>query len=196
MKYVRYLCLAAAMAIGAINSAGAVTIFTANLTEAQEVAPPAPLGASGSALLRLNDAMTRLEMTVQLFGLDLDGNQTASVDDDVVAMHIHAAPAGVNGGVVFGLISPNSDLNGDLTIDPVAGLIFSAWDVGEGNGTDLPLQLGNLFNQGLYFNVHTTASPAGQVRGQIVSEPAALGLLAGGLAVAGFMRRRGHQASN
>ena len=193
MKYMKSLCLGAAMALGSINAAGAVTIFSANLTEAQEVAAPTPLGASGSATLVLNNAMTRLEMTIQLFGLDLDGMQTISTDDNVLAMHIHAAPAGVNGGVVFGLISPNNDLNGDLMIDPVAGLISSAWDVGEGNaGTDLALQLGNLFAEGLYFNVHTPVSPAGQIRGQIaaVSEPATLGLLAGGLALAGFVRRR------
>ncbi len=191
MKYLQSLCLAAAMALGLVQTAGAVTIFSASLTEAQEVAPPTPLGASGTATLVLNDLMTRLEMNIQLFGLDLDGTQTATTDDNVVAMHIHAAPAGVNGGVVFGLISPNSDLNGDLMIDAAAGTISSAWDVGEGNaGTDLALQLGNLFSRGLYFNIHTPVSPAGQIRGQIVSEPAVLGLLASGLLFAGFLRRR------
>lgn len=191
MKLLQAIGLAAAVTFGGAQAASAVTMFTANLTEDQEVTAPTPLGASGTAKLTLNDAQTRLEMTVQLFGLDLDGMQTATNDDDVVAMHIHAAPKGVNGGVVFGLISPNNDLNSDLMIDPVAGLISSAWDVGEGNaGTDLALQLGNLFARGLYFNVHTPASPPGQIRGQIVSEPTVLGLLASGAVLAGIAARR------
>lgn len=194
MKLLQAMGLAAAVTLGGTQAVNATTMFTADLTEAQEVAAPMPLGASGMATLVLNAAMTRLEMTIQLVGLDLDGLQTATVDDNVTAMHIHAAPVGVNGGVVFGLLGLMSDLNGDLMTDPVTGLVSSAWDLGEGNGTDLNLQLGNLFSEGLYFNVHTMASPGGQIRGQIVGvpEPTGLAMLAGATVIVGFaVRRRG-----
>src|SRR5690606_34486374 len=91
-----------------------------------------------------------------------------------------------NGPVVFGFIGPNSDTNGDLVIDPVAGTIFSAWDLLEGNGTTLAAQLDGLLNAGLYLNVHTNAFPAGEIRGQIlrvaqVPAPSVLGLTVIGL---------------
>lgn len=157
------LALAPGLALAAEN-------FSAALTGSQQVGP-VDTTANGSAQLLLNDDANALSMVIQITGLDLDGNQTADPDDDVVAMHIHAAPAGLNGGVVFGLISPNNDLDGDLVIDPVAGTITSVWDGAEGNGTTLAAQLNNLRSSGLYFNVHTPANPGGEIRGQIGPSP-------------------------
>ena len=150
--------------------ASAVTVFNATLSGDQEV-PPVASAASGTATLQLNDIQDQLTISIQLFGLDLDGNQTATPDDDVTAFHIHDGDAGVNGPVVFGFISPNNDLNGDLTIDAAAGTVFSVWDLNEGNNTTLGAQLADLFNTGLYFNAHTPANPGGEIRGQIVPEP-------------------------
>lgn len=168
-------------------------LFQADLTADQEVPTPGDVTASGSATLLLNDAMDRLEISIQLFGLDLDGLQTAAdPSDDVTAAHIHSAPAGTNGAVVFGFINPNNDTNGDLVIDAVAGTIFSAWDLAEGLSTTLAAQLPNLLASGLYINVHTPSFPAGAIRGQVVrvAEPGVLGLF--GLAFAAFawVRRR------
>lgn len=169
--------------------------FNSILTGDQEV-PPTGSPATGSAELMLNDEETRLEMNIEISGLDLDGNQTPdNPNDDVVGLHIHSAPAGETGPVVFGLISPESDENNDVTIDPVAGTVSSAWDVDEGNETTLTEQLPNLFNNGLYFNVHTPAFPSGEIRGQIeavsesVPEPSALMGLAA-IASAGLLLRK------
>lgn len=167
----------ALLALATLKTAHAVLIFSADLTGDQEV-PPVTTAASGIASLALNDAQTQLEIDIQLFGLDLDGNQTADPDDDVVALHIHNAPVGENGPVVFGFINPNSDLDNDLAIDPVAGTVFSVWDLNEGNSTTLADQLPNLFSGALYLNAHTPVNPGGEVRGQIfrVPEPSTLGL--------------------
>lgn len=169
-------------------AAHAGMIFTASLNGGQEV-PPNNSTASGIANLFLNDAQTRLTMKIVLSGLDLDGNQTTDTADDVLAMHIHRAPRGSNGGVVFGLIGPNSDENGDLIIDAANGIISSAWDLDEGNGTTLVAELANLFGGGLYFNVHTPAFGGGEIRGQIgVPEPGSIALF--GIALLALFARK------
>ena len=177
-------CFLLSLLVMAPNQAAATLMFSAALDGAQEVPLPTGSAATGMALLELNDAQTRLEISIQLNGLDLDGLQTASPDDDVVGLHIHRGGFGVNGPVVFGFIGPNNDLNADLLIDPLAGLVTSAWDLNEGNATTLAAELPSLFSEGLYFNVHTPAFPAGEIRGQIlqVPEPAMLGLMGIGLA--------------
>ena len=164
--------------------------FSASLTGDQET-NPVVTDAFGTASLTLNEAQDRLEMLIQLVGLDLDGNQTPEDDqDNVVGVHIHNAPRGDDGGVVFGLISPNSDENDDLIMDPVAGTLFSAWDLTEGNNTTLADQIPALLSAGLYFNVHTPRNQPGEIRGQIVPEPSALVMICGALAAAGFWGRR------
>lgn len=168
----------------------ATTIFEATLSGTQEV-PPVVSPASGTALLTLNTTQTRLEMSLNLTGIDLDGNQTADTNDDLVGLHIHRAPAGANGAIVFGLFSPNSDTNGDLVIDAIAGTVFSAWDLNEGLNTTLAAELQFLLANGLYLNVHTPEFPAGAIRGQIlrVPLPAPIALL--GLGMLGLALARG-----
>lgn len=192
------MALLTVLSLGAWSHAHALMFFDATLSGAQEV-PPVLSPASGSAELTLNDAQTELEILISIAGLDLDGNQTPGVDDDdVVAAHIHQAPAGSNGGVVFGFISPNSDTDNDLVIDAAAGTIFSVWDGAEGEGTTLSAQLANLMSSGLYINIHTPAFTGGEIRGQItpsvaIPEPAILGLFGfglAGLALSSTTRRR------
>jgi hypothetical protein len=147
--------------------------------------------AFGSATLTLNEAQDRLFISIETSGIDFDGNQTPNdLSDNLTVAHIHRAPFGSNGPVVFGFVGPNSDTNGDLVIDPVAGPITSAWDLTEGNNTTLAAELANLFADGLYINIHTNEFRGGEIRGQIllVPTPAAGTLLAGGMLL--LTRRR------
>jgi hypothetical protein len=144
--------------------------------------------------------MTALTYDISIFGIDFTGAQTPGTADNLTAMHIHAAPVGVNGPVVFGFLNPNSDVNPpDLVITPfvgmVGGRVTGKWDLPEGaGGQTLATQLGNLFNSGLYANFHTMAFPGGEIRGQILPtpEPGTLTLFAlgaAGLALAAWRRR-------
>ncbi|MEW6742287.1 MAG: CHRD domain-containing protein [Planctomycetota bacterium] len=117
-----------------------------------------------------------------LFRADLDGSQevppvvtdaggwgkfTLNPDDTLTyyvttwglvatAAHIHIGDEGVSGGILFGLM-------GGPTI----------W-----SGTTPALSAGDkttLRNRGLYVNVHTSAHPLGEVRGQIEARPVVFG---------------------
>ena len=175
--------------------AEAVTRFRAIIENEQEVAnPPVPeQGTGGMGVFELNDAMNALSYDITLFGLDIDGLQTpGNANDNANRFHIHAGPAGTNGGIVFGMKDPNHDVD-DLVVNPVTGRITGVWDGNEGNGTTLTAQLPALLANGLYFNVHTTDFAGGEVRGQIilVPEPATCMLCAiAGTALVGVARRR------
>ncbi len=102
-----------------------------------------------------------------------DWSITDNLLGDPTAAHIHNAPAGVNGGVVFPFSPGAFPLVGS---DTWSGL--SAGQVSE------------LFAGNMYANFHTTAFPGGEIRGQIelIPAPGAAGLLA--LAGFGVARRR------
>src|SRR6476646_3511585 len=91
------MCLAGLLA-GA--NAYADTMFVANLTNAQEVPPTNPTTSTGSqrpasfgtATFVLNTAQTAMTFSATIFNIDVTGSQTADVNDNLVAAHIHAAP--------------------------------------------------------------------------------------------------------
>lgn len=68
--------------------------------------------------------------------------------EEPTLMHIHRAPAGANGGVVFNLGDPTSP-------------VIATW-----SGMT-PAQVTDLFAGNYYVNIHTAGRPAGVIRGQI-----------------------------
>jgi hypothetical protein len=192
---IRHGVLVVAIAFLVTGRVQAETRFGAILTHDQEVSnPPIPNeGSSGVGTFILNDAMTELSYDVTLFGLDLDGLQTpGNANDDVTRAHFHAAPAGSNGGIVFGIIDATPTLRNDLddlVVNPATGRITGVWDLTEGNATTLTAQLPNLLAQNLYFNIHTTDHGGGEIRGQVlIPEPGVCVL--GVAAVCGLLMRR------
>ena len=134
-------------------------VFTAHLDAAQQpAATPSTSTATATASLFLKNGGRLLELSLVSTGLDFDQAQTGDPNDDVTGFHIHAAAAGVNGGIVW-------DIAGDAQTvpHPSTGEVTSSWTAAEG----LTANLAALFTEGLYVNIHTTEFPSGAIRGQV-----------------------------
>lgn len=118
------------------------TLFLADLHGSNEVPPAAGSDGSGTAWLVLDDAQTRFAVCVEY--------QTLS--EAVTAGHVHEAPAGSNGPVVFDLSPPSAT---DARFGPRT---FAA------TGANVTA----LFGSNLYANIHTAAFPGGEIRGQFL----------------------------
>jgi hypothetical protein len=195
------------------TSGQATIILTATLTDSQEVPPSIPTTTStgaprpasfGFADFELNDAMTAMRFAATVFNIDFTGSQTADVNDNLIAAHIHADPTvtpTTNGPVVWGFFGMpfNDTTPNDVVIAPfantVGGTISGKWDAPEGNNTTLAAQLPNILSGHSYINFHTIQFPGGEMRGNItelagnittvVPEPSAATLL--GLAAIGIL---------
>lgn len=149
------LALLAAMAVGVGGASGsplAATdeVRTTTLTGASEV-PPNASGATGTATVRLNSAETMI--TVDVSFSSLQANATGA--------HIHEAPAGTNGPIVFGLLNVPPAQSGAI---PQQSFSVTAAQVAT-------LRAGNY-----YVNVHSAAFPGGEIRGQLPGTPTAVRL--------------------
>ena len=127
--------------------------FRATLGGVYEV-PPTGSAVTGSVLVTVDDGANTVCSYLALENIDIV---------DITAMHIHNAPAGVNGGIVvpFSPVAPSA-CTGGVDAGLIAALIAA------------PDQY--------YFNIHTAAYPGGEGRGQL--EPVTPGLptpLTGGL---------------
>lgn len=134
--------------------------------------PPTPSKAVGFADLELDVAAGTIHLFVLVDGIDVQ---------DITGFHIHQAPAGANGPVVV-------DLLGLATFkpEPFVPLLSSF----EANGIGLsPALVGELILGNLYLNLHTSAFPAGEIRGQAVPAPAGPAVVAGLVALAARRRR-------
>jgi hypothetical protein len=128
--------------------------FTARLTGAEEV-PPVDTDAHGKA-----------EFKISRDGLSLHFKLSVSDIISVTAGHIHSGTLGLNGPVVLNLVSASActtrgdriKCEGDATAANLTGPL-----------TGHPLSdLVALMEEGrAYSNVHTTAHPGGEARGQI-----------------------------
>jgi CHRD domain-containing protein/PEP-CTERM motif-containing protein len=168
------------------QSSGAVITFTAVLSGANEV-PPTGSPATGFATVTLNgDSLTVDESFAGLVG------GTAS------AAHIHCcALPGVSAGVAVPFVGFPAATSGtynhifDLTLLATYNGAFVTANGGTAASAEAALIAG--LNGGLaYANIHDATFPAGEIRGQLVPEPATwsfVGLALTGLALFGRKRR-------
>ncbi|MCU0867234.1 MAG: CHRD domain-containing protein [Planctomycetes bacterium] len=109
--------------------------FVAAASAAQEVPPNGSPGLGGMSLIRGPGGTLTLQ------------GQFAGLSSAPFAAHVHIAPAGVNGPIVFPLTIAGSTLSATFT--PSAADLVN-------------LRAGNW-----YVNVHTPANPGGEIRGQL-----------------------------
>ena len=126
-----------------------VRAYSATMFGTNENPSNATLGVGSASFI---DNTTQINWTMTL------DNITA-----VTASHIHGpALANVNTGVIFDLFIPATPPTGDLNNFTASGTIT-------GSATVSLDSLRTLMNNGrAYVNVHTSAIPAGAIRGQIV----------------------------
>lgn len=160
----RNLIIAAAIALSAsIASADIINVDVA-LTPEQEVPTPTLDGAtpSGQATVTFDTATREVTITGSYTGMT----------SNVVGSHLHGlAGPGATAGVVFGLANTGGT---DGT--------FS------GNSTLSESDFQGLLDGMTYINIHTSNNGPGEIRGQVVPEPATAALLLG--AAACMIRRR------
>jgi len=153
------LTLAIVLAAVAVLSCSPKTLqFETDMRGSNEV-PPVTTNAAGSVSFTLN-----ADKTAMTFELEI-----TSPIDSAVASHIHLGAAGANRSIVVTLWSGQQGMGytgrlatGTITqpdiVGPLAGMTLSA--------------LADSMDRGvLYVNVHTTAHPAGEIRGQLRVKP-------------------------
>ncbi len=126
--------------------------FTAHLSGDNEV-PPVVTAASGKATFILNEDETALRYLLEVNNID-----------SVTAAHIHVGAIDANGPVVVGLFA--GDAGG-----PVNGILSGGVIRADEFGGDFAGLINDLKNGNLYVNVHSTQHPAGEIRGQILTNP-------------------------
>ncbi len=163
MNRSRRMWLALSVALVVILSLTSVVLantrtYSASLKGAEEV-PPVDTNAVGRAMFTLNSDRTELSYTVTVVNIE-----------NAMMAHIHLAPAGVNGGVVAWLYPdapPPQVIEGKFSGTLATGTITADDLVGDLAGQPLTALVNAIRSGNAYVNVHTTANPGGEIRGQI-----------------------------
>jgi hypothetical protein len=166
------LMFAGSLMLAASPAGATITVYNAQLSGANENPANASPG-TGFAIVTIDDVLNT--MRVQEFFSGLIGTTTAS--------HIHCcAPEGSNVGVATqlpsfpafptGVTSGTYDNTFDMTLTSSFGASFLAANGGTADSAFDALIAG--LNAGdAYLNIHTTAYPGGEIRGQLAAIPEA-----------------------
>jgi hypothetical protein len=176
------VAVAAAMLLSAAAASAATQVYSFNLSGLQEV-PSNGSPAAGSMQITIDD--TANVISYQFTGFNFIGTFTMA--------HIHRALAGANGPVVYDLV-PAADYSGPVTFGPSIS-IPNSWALLGQNETNMAAGLGALINAApwnYYVNIHTSAFPGGEIRGQLapIPEPGTWALMLGGVAALGWRLRQ------
>lgn len=148
------LTLSTALVAGSGGAwAGASRIHETALTGAEEVPGPGDPNATGRATVRLSRPSQR-QICVDISWANVSGEDGDTSNDAVVAAHIHEAPTGTAGPVVFTIFSGQS-------LAPSGSHSMC--------GSARPSLVTAIRNhpEDYYVNLHSREYPAGAIRGQL-----------------------------
>ena len=158
MRKIVWTCvLAAAFALGTSASASADVGMHATLSGGEETPNPLLTGAVGAVQIYVDTE--NMEITVEMRVFNLPTGTTAS--------HIHVGPKGISGPVVIDF-PIGRGITGDTTLKFRVhdGPAFHPRpDIGIVTFADA---IQAIVGGNAYVNVHTTANPGGEIRGQLV----------------------------
>jgi hypothetical protein len=138
---------------------GADLHFRTHLRGAEEAPNPVDTRAQGQAKFRLSRDGTELHYRLNVANIE-----------NVTQAHIHLGQPGVAGGVVVWLYPsgpPATLIPGRSQGVLAEGTITAANLVGTLQGQPLSALLTHIRNGNAYVNVHTSAHPPGEIRGQL-----------------------------
>lgn len=152
------LAVVAGLGFVGCDSSDDFETFTASCSSDQENPPTTP-NPSGScrATVLVSKSLNRIDVSVEQSGLT-----------NITQAHIHRAPRGTNGGVIFWLFDPNRPAD-----YPSNTQIGKIWTNPSSDTRDQPLTqtiIDDLRAGNLYVNFHTTQFPGGAIRGQLAKQ--------------------------
>ena len=139
----------AVLVFAATPSVKADHVFLIYMDGTQET-PPNSSEAYGFGVAILNDDLTELNFIILYDGLE-GGN--------VSGVHFHRGAFGQAGGVVRGY-------NQAAWPSP-GGFVIESWTSSDPQQPLTEALVGAMFDGFVYFNIHTTRFPAGEIRGQL-----------------------------
>ena len=153
-------------AIAPLRASATLYTYTATLTGAQEV-PATGSSATGIGTVVLDTVANTITVNESWSGLSAPAS----------ASHIHTGGIGLTGPVTFPFTGVPAATSGSIPQQ-----VFSITTA----------QIAALQSSGMYMNVHDANFGGGEIRGQLVPEPASLSLL--GLGAIGLLSRRHRRA--
>ena len=157
----RLLCgaaVAAALLFSATPSSAQVVNLVATLSGGEET-PALLTGAVGTATVSVDATSEEISVTLNLFNFSTGTS----------AGHIHVAPKGVAGPVVINFPIP-TQRTGDLQLTFRVGPSAFAPNPAIGIAT-MQDAIQAIVGGNAYVNIHTSANPGGEIRGQLVPVP-------------------------
>lgn len=160
MRRVLSLAIAGVLTLAFSAAAQAQTMtLTANLHGGNEV-PGVTTGSAGTATVTWNSATKAGTYRVDVYNMPVG----------TTASHIHVGAAGVAGPVVINFTVPAGGISNDFGLTGTFAcsdvVVRAPQGINSCEDFEQALSLGNT-----YVNVHSTANPGGEVRGQLTRVP-------------------------
>lgn len=154
-----FLALAALFVLSIASQAQAQTItLTAQLNGGNEV-PGVVTGSAGTATVTWNTTTRTGTYTVTAYNVPVG----------TTASHIHVGAVGVGGPVVINFTVPTGGISNDFALTGTFACsdvtVRAAQGINSCEDFEQALMLNNT-----YVNLHTTANPGGEIRGQLIKQ--------------------------